>query len=157
MLGTRVRNRERENTMLNSPEGNNPAEWKILLVDDDNCLREVNKLVLESAGYRVASVSGGRQALDLLGRASFHVVITDLHMPEIDGLTVLTKAKKLNGNAKVIILTGDHDFEFAFEALQRGADGYLLKPCQVEELKQCVTSCLSPTNKLVSMPAKRNA
>jgi len=80
---------------------------KILVADDDlNVLRVVAE-ALEYKGYRVTAVSSGESAIEALGNEDFDLVITDLKMFEIDGFTVMRKAKEQNSQTKVILLTGD--------------------------------------------------
>ncbi|HNR12326.1 MAG TPA: response regulator [Thermodesulfobacteriota bacterium] len=114
----------------------------ILLVDDDRSLLEIFSIILRKEGYLVKAVSNGKDALAALEDQWFDLVITDLHMPEVNGLTILKVAKEVDKNIAVIIVTGDHNFEFALEALQLEADGYLLKPCRLDELRRCVEACL---------------
>ncbi len=115
----------------------------ILLVDD-------NEIVLNSFGedlrrenFDVTLASSGEKAFDLLEENKFDLVVTDLLMDEIDGIQVLQKVKKLNFLTGVIILTGDGDMTSAIEALRLGADDYLLKPCDSNELIIRIERCIA--------------
>ncbi|MBW1676331.1 MAG: response regulator [Deltaproteobacteria bacterium] len=115
---------------------------KILFVDDDPKILTVIASVLEHRGYHVTTASGGEAAIDALCMKDFDLVITDLNMPEIDGIAVVKKAKELNRDRGVMILTGSHDAALITEALRVGADDYVLKPCKMTELWRRVDNCL---------------
>ena len=114
----------------------------ILLVDDDPFILEGIGEDLENQGFKVTRAASGDRALELLTGSNFDLVITDLVMEDVDGIQVLKKAKELNANAMVIILTGYGNMKSAIEALRHEADDYLLKPCESEELLYRVKQCL---------------
>ena len=114
----------------------------ILLVDDDPFILEGIGEDLENQGFKVTRAASGDRALELLTGSDFDLVITDLVMEDVDGIQVLKKAKELNANAMVIILTGYGNMKSAIEALRHEADDYLLKPCESEELLYRVKQCL---------------
>jgi diguanylate cyclase (GGDEF)-like protein/PAS domain S-box-containing protein len=108
---------------------------KVLVVDDDQfALRSIAD-VLGGESYQVVTATGGSEALDLLKQDSFDLVLTDLKMPEVDGLEVLRQARETAPQAVVLILTGYAALESAIEALREGAYDYLVKPCSGDELK----------------------
>jgi response regulator RpfG family c-di-GMP phosphodiesterase len=108
---------------------------KVLVVDDDPfALRSIAK-VLENESYQVMTAASGSEALDLLRRDSFDLVLTDLKMPGIDGLEILRRGRELAPQAVVLIFTGYASLESAIEALREGAYDYLVKPCSTDELK----------------------
>jgi putative two-component system response regulator len=108
---------------------------KVLVVDDDQfALRSMAK-VLGGESYQVVTAASGSQAIDLLKGDSFDLVLTDLKMPQVDGLEVLRQAREIAPQALVLILTGYASLESAIEALREGAYDYLLKPCSPHELK----------------------
>jgi response regulator RpfG family c-di-GMP phosphodiesterase len=110
-------------------------ESKVLVVDDDQfALRSMAK-VLGSEIYEVVTATGGSEAIDLLKQEPFDLVLTDLKMPEVDGLEVLRQAREIAPQTVVLILTGYASLESAIEALREGAYDYLLKPCSADELK----------------------
>ncbi len=110
-----------------------PAE--ILVVDNDPAHAEVVQEALQRSGYRVTTAHSGRQAVELLEKRHFDVVITDLVMNDLDGMEVLKKAKELDPDTEVILLTGHGTIESAVEAMQHGAFNYLLKPLDVKQLR----------------------
>ncbi|HUX22739.1 MAG TPA: response regulator [Spirochaetia bacterium] len=106
----------------------------ILLVDDDPLVLHGVARQLEADGFRVTKASSGKQALDRLSTEEFDLVVTDLVMDEPNGLDVLEFAKRSIPNTAVIILTGYGDVHAAIDALRLGADDYLLKPSDPDEL-----------------------
>jgi len=114
----------------------------ILFVDDEEIIRKSFVRELEMEGFAVTAADGGRQALATLAEGEFDLVITDLVMPEIDGLGVLKAAKETAPHIGVIILTGYGDIGSAIAALRLGADDFTLKPCEIEELTLRIHRCL---------------
>ncbi len=117
-------------------------KYQILLVDDDPFILTGIGKDLESEGFRVTTAKSGEDAVKMLGAAYFDLVVTDLVMDKIDGIQVLKKAKAVNADTKVIILTGYGDMTSAIDALRHKADDYMLKPCEPEEMKFRVSRCL---------------
>jgi DNA-binding response OmpR family regulator len=116
--------------------------FKLLLVDDDPFILTGIGKDLESEDYAVTAADSGEKALQLLARRHFDLVITDLVMGGVDGIRVLKKAKQINSDTMVIILTGYGDMSSAIDALRLHADDYLLKPCDSREIKFRVAKCL---------------
>lgn len=114
----------------------------ILLVDDENILLESLAQDLKHEAYSVLKASSGEEALALLANNQVSLVVTDLLMPGISGIQVLQEVKKKDPFVGVIILTGYGDLHSAIEALRLGADDYLLKPCESEELILRIKRCL---------------
>ena len=106
----------------------------ILLVDDEEAILTSIGWALEQNHFRVTTASDGQQAIDRLRAGRYDLVITDLLMPVVDGLGVLKQAKRLHPDIGVIILTGHGDIGSAVQSLQLGADDYLLKPCDMDDL-----------------------
>jgi YesN/AraC family two-component response regulator len=117
-------------------------KYQILLADDDPLILQGTGDDLMEIGYNVSTAENGEAAIELLENNTFHLVITDLVMNEITGIDVLKKAKELNPEIMVIILTGHGDMTSAIEALRLDADDYLLKPCEPEEIHFKVKRCL---------------
>jgi len=116
--------------------------YSILLVDDDLFILKGISNNLESKGYHVTEADSGERAVELLEKISFDLVLTDLVMQHIDGIRVLKRAKELNPETMVIILTGYGNLEYAIDAFRDGADDYLTKPCEPEEMIFRVEQCL---------------
>ncbi len=106
----------------------------ILLVDDEENILASIGWVLKKNNFDVTTASSGRQAIDILRTRLFDLVLTDLIMSDVDGIAVLKKAKSLYPDIGVIILTGHGAIDSAVEALKLGADDYLRKPCDIDDL-----------------------
>src|SRR5436309_424950 len=104
------------------------ARIRILVVDDEHTLRESCATVLRHEGYDVTVCSRGQEALDLLKRRGFDIVLADLYMSQVDGLTLLRTALTTNHDTIVIVMTGNPSVESSVEALRQGAFDYLPKP-----------------------------
>lgn len=117
----------------------------ILLVDDDPGILKAVSWVLADEGYQVASMSDSHQALETLEQKRYRLLITDLTMPLVDGITLLRKAKDFNPGTRVIVMTANQESKSRAEALALRADGYLLKPFDIMDLKNQVTRCLQPS------------
>ncbi|HFB67470.1 MAG TPA: response regulator [Calditrichae bacterium] len=109
--------------------------YRILVVDDDYASRILLNKVLEQDGYRVTTASDGSEALELLRRETYDVVISDLIMEHVGGLELLKQIKEGGIEVAVILLTGHASIETAIEAVRLGASDYLMKPVNTEELK----------------------
>jgi DNA-binding NtrC family response regulator len=115
---------------------------KILLVDDEDSILMSMKKDFEHEGYEVMTASCAEEALNINKSQEFDVIVTDLCMPGMDGIKLLAEIKKITPDVGSIILTGYGDMISAIEALRLGADDYLLKPCDTEELQLRTYRCL---------------
>jgi len=113
----------------------------VLIVDDDELIRENLRLDLLEQGYAVDAVASGEEALALVDR-DYGLIITDLLMEGVNGLEVLRQAKEQHPDRAVFILTGHRELEAAIGALRLGADDYLIKPYNHGEMIDRVKSCL---------------
>ncbi len=116
---------------------------KILVVDDDQGMREFLEILLAREGYEVASASGGKEALSLCKKHKFDLTITDLKMPKIDGIDVLKKIKEISPETLVILITAYASGETAVAAMKEGAYDYLEKNFDVDELKAVIKDALN--------------
>ncbi len=115
---------------------------RILVVDDDEFVCSSLKWLLADDGYDVETAADGKSALATLSRQTFDLVLTDLMMPDVDGLAVLREVKKRTPNTAVIILTGYGTLEAAMSALKDGAYDFLTKPCDDGEMRYKITGAL---------------
>jgi len=115
---------------------------KILLVDDDVLILESKGFILEAEGFVVKKVKSGKDAIKALEKSKFDLVETDLLMGDVGGIAVLKRAKELDQETMVIILTGYGDMNSAIDALRLNADDYLQKPCEPDEIIFRVKQCL---------------
>lgn len=107
---------------------------KILLVDDEFVFTQNMARLLANRGYVVTAVSSGDAAIQALEEKDFDVVVLDLKMPGMDGITTLKEIKKLGLFTQTLILTGHGSIDSALEAIKLGAYDYLTKPCEIDEL-----------------------
>ena len=107
---------------------------RVLLVDDERDFLEVLTRRLGKREVNVDGVSSGEEALQYLQAKQTDVVVLDVKMPGMDGLTVLREIKKLNPLIEVIMLTGHASLEVALEGMRSGAFDYLMKPAEIDEL-----------------------
>ncbi len=115
---------------------------KILVVDDDAFFRTLCLDILTNNGFSVTTASSGAEAINRVEDSAVDIVITDLVMPDINGLDVLRSVKQINALADVIVITGHGTIESAIEALKNGAYDYIRKPFTEEELIHTVTACM---------------
>ena len=106
----------------------------ILIVDDERSMREFLGIYLRREGYRIEAASGGNEAIASIKARAFDVIITDLRMPGIDGLTILAEAKRIRPDTEVIVVTAFSTTETAIAAMKAGAHDYLTKPFKIDEV-----------------------
>lgn len=106
----------------------------ILIVDDERSMREFLGIYLRREGYRIEAAAGGKEALAVLKARTFDLVITDLRMPDVDGLAVLADAKRLHPDTEVVVVTAFSTTETAIAAMKAGAHDYLTKPFKIDEV-----------------------
>jgi two-component system NtrC family sensor kinase len=111
---------------------------KILIVDDDPKMRELLNECLTPLGYDVTQATSGRQALELIGKVPFNVVLLDLMLPDIEGMNVFRDLREQRPETEVIVLTGYASLESAIEALRIGAYDYVTKPFDASVVQSAV-------------------
>jgi excisionase family DNA binding protein len=107
---------------------------RVLVVDDEASIRDLLAKTLALAEYEVDVAPDGRVALERMRLFGYDLLITDLKMPGMDGLTVINEARRLNANLPVIIITGFSTEASAIEAANLGVSGYLTKPFKVPKV-----------------------
>jgi len=120
----------------------NKKEARILVVDDDKELADNLVEYLSKLGYQAAPAYGGREALSRFEQGDFQLVITDLKMPEMDGMELLEAVKALDRRVVAMVITGYGTIESAVEAIKKGAYDYIPKPFKMEELELIVNRAL---------------
>ncbi len=108
---------------------------KVLVVDDEEDIIEVIQDRLEAYGFTVATAGTGLEALKRLSMEKFDGIFLDIRMPEMSGIEALEEIRKNGLKIPVIILTSSSTKDVAMEAMAKGANDYLLKPFEWEELK----------------------
>ena len=110
------------------------AKERILVVDDEEAIREVVSTLLDSQGYKCTAKGNGRLAREYLLGESVELVLSDMVMPEMDGLKLLEWVREYDKDLPVIMVTAMHDLSTALEAIRRGAYDYILKPFEKDQL-----------------------
>ena len=115
---------------------------QLLVIDDDAVTRELLTEVLQSEGYHVAACDSGASALARAEREHFDLAVTDVRMPEMDGIAVTRALKARDPAIQVIVMTAFGSVETAVEAIRHGAFDYVSKPMNLEEIKSTVRRAL---------------
>lgn len=116
---------------------------KVLVVDDEENARIALRAILQQEGYQVDSVANGYEALEFLRQHKVNVVISDLKMPEMNGLSFLRELNRRYPSTRVIMVTAYGGVESYLEAIQLGAFEYIHKPVKVDELKYIMHKMLT--------------
>ena len=115
----------------------------ILVVDDELSMREFLKILLEKEGFEVITASEATSAIDLIKKQDFDLILSDIKMPGMGGLTLLEKIKEINASLPVIMITAYASPENAVIAMKSGAFDYITKPFKVDEILKIIKSAIS--------------
>ncbi|WP_371193895.1 sigma 54-interacting transcriptional regulator [Glaciecola sp. SC05] len=124
-----------------------PKTPRLLLVDDDESLLRLMSIRLEAEGFEVTSVDNGTQALRLMFNNDFDVVLSDLRMPGMDGLSLFDEILQQHRDLPVILMTAHGTIKDAVEATQRGVFSFLTKPVDHDELRRILLKAIEQTSK----------
>lgn len=114
----------------------------ILIVDDELSMREFLEILLAKEGFEVNCAANGEEACSIIEKKKFDLVITDIRMDDVDGIDVLRKAKEVNSNTEVIIISAYATANTAVEAMEGGAYDFIPKPFNVDEFKTIIREAL---------------
>ena len=129
----------------------------LLIVDDEQSYRQLLTLVFQEEGHTIRTAMNGRQALDALSEQPADVVVSDIRMPDIDGIEMLRQLREVNSDVSVIFMSGFASVEAAREAFKLGADDIVSKPFDVEELKVIVRRALEKQQLVIENRAFKRA
>lgn len=115
----------------------------ILAVDDEPSMLRLLEISLRQAGYQPLTAKDGEEALEVILAQKVDCVVTDLHMPRMDGLQLLKEIRKTDSELPVIIVTAQGEIKSAIEAMKNGASDYILRPFDLEELELAIKRALS--------------
>jgi DNA-binding NtrC family response regulator len=115
---------------------------RVLVVDDEEIVRRSHMRILASVPCKVEAVPNGKQALEAMAAESYDVVLLDLRMPGMDGLTVLKAIKQKWPDSEIVVITGYPCLDTAKEAIRLGAHDYLSKPVGPNEVINATTTAL---------------
>ncbi len=108
---------------------------KILVVDDDRAVREALRRALTLGSYEIETAAGGADCVELVARSLPDAIVLDIGMPDIDGLEVCRRLRRLGNRVPILMLTARDAVSDRIDGLDAGADDYLVKPFDVDELK----------------------
>lgn len=114
---------------------------KLLIVEDEKMIRQGIKIMVMRSQVPISEIiecKNGLEALEVIKTQSIDVMITDIRMPKMDGITLVKEIKKLPNMPKVIVISGYDDFSYAVELLRSGAKEYLLKPVERDKLTEAL-------------------
>ena len=134
---------------MSLPQGN-----RILIVDDDPVTRDTIRDLLDGGGYRVETADSGLQALKLLEDSRFDLVISDLVMPGMDGISMTRKVKETGTDIPIIVITGFATIEHAVESMKAGAYDFITKPFNTDQIRLTVEKALEK-KKLQELASER--
>lgn len=113
---------------------------RIMIVDDSATVRQVLRITLEGADYEVVEAVDGQDALAQLTKSRFDMVITDLQMPKLDGLSLIREVRKstINNHTPIVVLTTESKEEIKAEGKAAGVSGWIVKPFKPEQILKVV-------------------
>ena len=114
----------------------------ILVIDDELSMLELLEIILTKEGYQVTCADSGKQAISLLQKGSYDLLLCDIKLGDINGIEVLKRAKEKNPESVVIMISAYSSAENAVEAMNEGAYDYVPKPFDNEELKHTIKNAL---------------
>ena len=104
-----------------------------MIVDDDESIRKVLKAILEEKGYRVDTADSGKKAIEKTEKAFYNLALIDIRLPDIEGVKLLSKIKETTPKMRKVIITGYPSLQNAVEAVNKGADAYIIKPLNMDK------------------------
>src|SRR5262250_3456960 len=113
---------------------NNSRSHKVLVVDDERGARMTLEVPLRLSGYDVSAAAGGREAIALGQGKKFDVVLTDIYMPDLNGLEVVREFRRFSPDTKIIAVTAQGSLEVAMQAIEEGAFDFIAKPFNIDEV-----------------------
>ena len=131
------------------------SKINIMLVDDEERYLSTTKKLLEKKGYKVETASSGIEALEKLKKTNIQVVILDVKMPELDGLSTLKRIKRDFPLIEVIMLTGHATVESAVEGVKLGAANYLMKPADINDITEKIEEAFEKRQIVKEQTGKR--
>lgn len=119
-----------------------PTKKSILIVDDEIHVRDGLAEILQQEGFYVETACDGKEAIALSVNKKFDLMISDIKMPEIDGLQLLNEIQKVNPQIRVIMVTAFGDVQTYLKSMQLGAHEYINKPIRIQELKRVISTIM---------------
>jgi DNA-binding NtrC family response regulator len=111
---------------------------RILAIDDDENIRKVVVAILEDEGYVVESVGTAKEAIDKSKRKFYNLALVDIRLPDMEGIELLTKFRETTPRMRKVIVTGYPTLQNAVDAVNKGADAYIVKPFDVKKVLKTI-------------------
>ncbi|RJS93428.1 response regulator, partial [Candidatus Bathyarchaeota archaeon] len=111
---------------------------RILIIDDDEAIRRTLSTILEEKGYIIDTAKSAEEAIKKSASAYYNLALIDIKLPDIEGIDLLNKLQEISPEMIKIILTGYPSLQNAVKAVNRGADGYLIKPVNIDDLHKMI-------------------
>jgi len=118
------------------------SDARILIVDDDENIRKVLIAILEDKGYNIEAVGTAREAIKKTDKKFYNLALIDIRLPDMEGIDLLTKIRDTTPRMRKIIITGYPTLQNAVEAVNLGADAYIMKPFDVEKVLSTISEQL---------------
>jgi DNA-binding NtrC family response regulator len=118
------------------------SEARILIVDDDENIRKVLMAILEDKGYNMEAVGTAREAIRKTEKDFYNLALIDIRLPDMEGIGLLTKIRDTTPRMRKIIITGYPTLQNAVDAVNKGADAYIMKPFDVERVLSTISEQL---------------
>lgn len=125
----------------------NNRQAKFIVVDDEEIVLSLVRDALEDSGYHIELAGGSREALDKIEKEYFDFILTDIRMPDCDGIELVKKAREINPSLGVIFMTGYANLGTAKDAIKEGAYDYIMKPFELNEMRQAVNNAVRKKQK----------
>jgi DNA-binding NtrC family response regulator len=116
---------------------------RILIVDDDESIRNTMKVILEDEGYFVDSASTGKEAIQMTDQGTYNLALLDIRLPDMEGVELLKLMKDTTPRMRKIMVTGYPSVQNAITALNKNADAYMIKPVNIDKLLAAVKDQLA--------------
>jgi len=126
----------------------------ILVVDDDPSIRKVLTAILEEKGYTVETAGNGREAIRRSKTRFYNLALIDIRLPDMEGVKLLTEMKETKPKMAKVIITGYPSLQNAVEALNKGADAYIIKPLDIDKTLATIEEHLEKQRKAQKMTEK---
>ena len=120
---------------------------RILIIDDDENIRKVLTTILEDEGYDVESVDTAKKAIERTRRKFYNIALIDIRLPDMEGIELLTKIHDTTPKMRKVIITGYPTLQNAIDAVNKGADAYIVKPFDVEKVLETIKQQLNKHQK----------
>ena len=117
---------------------------EILFVEDDNVLNSIVTDALTMIGFKLESAKNGLEGLNLFKSKKFDLVLSDINMPEMDGLQMSREIRNLNKKIPIILLSAHNEASYLLDSISIGINGYLVKPAQIKELVAQIAKVMEP-------------